>query len=65
MEEGKSVLTCGKLRSQQQPLIFMMRLSLLSTSIRVANVLIGVACSLRTTSVMGCIPNRIPLRFKL
>lgn len=52
MEEGsKSVLTCGKLRSQQQSLIFMMRFSLLSTSIKVANVLIGVACSPRNTSV--------------
>lgn len=51
VEEGKSVLTCGKLRSQQQSLIFMMRFTLLSTSIKVANVLIGVACSPRNTSV--------------
>lgn len=35
MEEGKSVLTCGKLCSQQQALIFMMRLTLLSTSVKV------------------------------
>lgn len=51
MEGGKSVLTCGKLRSQQQSLIFMMRFTLLSTSIKVVNVLIGVVCSPRNTSV--------------
>lgn len=65
MEEGKSVLTCGKLRSQQQSLISMMHLTLLSTSIKVANVLTGAACSFRNTSVLRRVPNRIPLCFKL